>query len=630
MFGRGAQAVLLPVQEKLCSGADGGLVFASVLQRHQEIEGSICPLQCLSTPCKMMSAHRCRTQNVGSWNMRPRGAAAHDLPSCCSKYLLSSSPSHRLVADGQNRPGRVHASSVRRYDCEIGKGCSQKALQNDGRENKGHRLKTKWNCRRVTSLASAASAPGLASGQCYVCSHCRMQSLQVGTKMAVAARELTSVRRPPHTMKGQEVAVMLSAAAVGSRSTGSVLVRRGRPGSSQARSPCSRSASEDGDIISHLDREDSSQEGESPLLLGVAISEKEGEIQVMGCSENELSNVSNGPPLPMGKMLADNERLETPSPETSNHEAEVFQAPRGGEEVGAGTEGERQGTEEGKTADASALQPAGKIDYGELWHLHRWSIPWSGGSTALGMVGWLLSFVVTGYGVTLAAMKLGLTRSQLNMDPDAQALFLLVNQSVQTIVGVLAITLVVKPFEPLPEDLFVFDVRRPRFRLKDGWLLWAGIGLAGAVVAVQVSSQVVSFFHGGEMPPREKNEALMQLLPLIGVSGTTTFSLLTVTGACAPLLEEFVFRGFLMTSLTKWLPTSLAIVLSASAFAMAHFTPAEFPQLFSLGLILGFSYARTRNLLTPMIIHSLWNSSVILLLTLLHMQGYNISEFLNQ
>ena len=34
-------------------------------------------------------------------------------------------------------------------------------------------------------------------------------------------------------------------------------------------------------------------------------------------------------------------------------------------------------------------------------------------------------------------------------------------------------------------------------------------------------------------------------------------------------------------------------------------------ELVVLGLVLGFSYARTRNLLTPMLIHSLWNSGVL-------------------
>jgi hypothetical protein len=47
------------------------------------------------------------------------------------------------------------------------------------------------------------------------------------------------------------------------------------------------------------------------------------------------------------------------------------------------------------------------------------------------------------------------------------------------------------------------------------------------------------------------------------------------------------------------------------------------PLLFSnlvhcyAGVVLGFSYAQTRNLLTPITIHAFWNSGVILLLTFL-------------
>ena len=40
-------------------------------------------------------------------------------------------------------------------------------------------------------------------------------------------------------------------------------------------------------------------------------------------------------------------------------------------------------------------------------------------------------------------------------------------------------------------------------------------------------------------------------------------SLLTVTAVLAPLLEETVFRGFLLTSLTKFMPTPAAVFLSA-------------------------------------------------------------------
>ena len=36
-----------------------------------------------------------------------------------------------------------------------------------------------------------------------------------------------------------------------------------------------------------------------------------------------------------------------------------------------------------------------------------------------------------------------------------------------------------------------------------------------------------------------------------------------------------------------------------------------------IGVVLGFSYAKSGNLLTPMIVHGLWNSGVLLLLTFL-------------
>jgi membrane protease YdiL (CAAX protease family) len=99
------------------------------------------------------------------------------------------------------------------------------------------------------------------------------------------------------------------------------------------------------------------------------------------------------------------------------------------------------------------------------------------------------------------------------------------------------------------------------------------------------------------------------------------FSVLTVTSVLAPLLEEVVFRGFLLASLTKWLPTPGAVVFSSVVFGAAHLAPRDFPQLVTLGIVLGFSYARTRNLLTPMFIHSLWNSGVLIVVAALVATG---------
>ena len=41
-------------------------------------------------------------------------------------------------------------------------------------------------------------------------------------------------------------------------------------------------------------------------------------------------------------------------------------------------------------------------------------------------------------------------------------------------------------------------------------------------------------------------------------------------------------------------------------------------------MVLGFSYARTRNLLTPMTIHAMWNSGVLVVIAALMATGQDI------
>lgn len=224
---------------------------------------------------------------------------------------------------------------------------------------------------------------------------------------------------------------------------------------------------------------------------------------------------------------------------------------------------------------------------------------------------------------TAAIPYLGLRLEELSLDEKAEILF--VDQSITTAAVLGVLYGITRTFQPVPEDLFRYDLKEP-FNLQRGWLLWAGIGLIGALLAVAVTGYAMSLFSG-ETPQRE-TDALVRLLPLIGSSGVSTACLLGITGVLAPFLEETIFRGFFMVSLTKWVPTPVAVLISAAVFALAHLTPGEFPQLFVLGTALGLSYAQTRNLITPITIHSLWNSGVILLLTFLQLQGYDIKELL--
>ncbi|XP_027153985.1 uncharacterized protein LOC113753910 isoform X1 [Coffea eugenioides] len=255
--------------------------------------------------------------------------------------------------------------------------------------------------------------------------------------------------------------------------------------------------------------------------------------------------------------------------------------------------------------------------------LRRWDVPWKWQTVSLTSLACGLSFVLTGLIETAAIPYLGVQIRELSLDEKAEILFL--DQAITTAAVLAVLYGITSSFGPLPEDVFRYDIREP-FNLQKGWIVWAGIGLVGALAAIALTGVAVSFFSG-ETPQRE-TDALVRLLPLIGSSSISTACLVGITGILAPLLEETVFRGFFMVALTKWLPTPLSIVVSAAVFAIAHLTPGEFPQLFVLGIALGLSYAQTRNLLTPITIHALWNSGVILLLTFLELQGYDIREMI--
>ncbi|KAI4379218.1 hypothetical protein MLD38_005542 [Melastoma candidum] len=255
--------------------------------------------------------------------------------------------------------------------------------------------------------------------------------------------------------------------------------------------------------------------------------------------------------------------------------------------------------------------------------LERWEVPWEWPTLSLTFLACGLSFVLTGLVGSATLPYLGLRIEELSLDEKAE--ILLLDQGFTTAAVLAVLYGITGTFKPLPEDLFRYDLREP-FDFRRGWLLWAAAGLSGAVLAITLVGVAMSFYRG-ENPERE-TDSLVRLLPLIGSSGVSTACLVAITGVLAPLLEESVFRGFLMVSLTKWVPTPVAVLISAAVFAFAHLAPGEFPQLFVLGAALGLIYAQTRNLLAPITLHALWNSGVILILTFLQLQGYDIRELL--
>lgn len=99
---------------------------------------------------------------------------------------------------------------------------------------------------------------------------------------------------------------------------------------------------------------------------------------------------------------------------------------------------------------------------------------------------------------------------------------------------------------------------------------------------------------------------------ILGTSSWATQALwFGVLAVCAPVWEELMFRGFLLPSLARYLPHWAAIAATSLIFALVHFSRDGLLPLLLLGCVFGASYAYTRNLLAPIVLHSLWNVGLL-------------------
>jgi len=98
---------------------------------------------------------------------------------------------------------------------------------------------------------------------------------------------------------------------------------------------------------------------------------------------------------------------------------------------------------------------------------------------------------------------------------------------------------------------------------------------------------------------------VLRLLRSLGPGSVLLF--LFVLGVAVPVLEEFFFRGCLLSALqNRWGPR-VALVGSALCFGVAHLNPMLFPLYFLLGILTGRLAQKRGGLLAPVAFHSLNN-----------------------
>jgi membrane protease YdiL (CAAX protease family) len=79
------------------------------------------------------------------------------------------------------------------------------------------------------------------------------------------------------------------------------------------------------------------------------------------------------------------------------------------------------------------------------------------------------------------------------------------------------------------------------------------------------------------------------------------------TVVIASVGEELIFRGFIQRIFERNMRGTIAVVLASLVFGLAHFSMAILPGVTVLGIVFGYLFFRTGNLLYPVFAHALYN-----------------------
>lgn len=257
-------------------------------------------------------------------------------------------------------------------------------------------------------------------------------------------------------------------------------------------------------------------------------------------------------------------------------------------------------------AKSSPLQPTPNFN---------WRTPWQLQTTWEVMVFWFIAYVA------MSQIFLPLALRLLNIFPDSswsskdRAIFILIPYITAMAPMLLIFKGVLQKFLPLPNYLFNFKF------WTWNWLGWGVGGYIAAIPIVLIVSALNQQLLGGQGGGNP-------LLPILAEDQNDIAKLVLwmTVAIAAPFFEELLFRGFLLPSLVSGfsqriksnsLSTFMGILISGLGFAIAHLNLGDILPLTALGMIMGFVYTRSQNLLAPMLLHGLWNSGTFFTLLVL-------------
>jgi len=212
---------------------------------------------------------------------------------------------------------------------------------------------------------------------------------------------------------------------------------------------------------------------------------------------------------------------------------------------------------------------------------------------------WFAAFWVVGlWIIPIVAQEVGVSKQSLTYR--GQALYSLVTDIAEGTVGLAILHRCLSRFRPLPGEWFPVTWRGK-------WYVEACLGCLTFPLVnhlSQINLDLLPF--PAPFSATQVEQSIMSKDPI------ATLLYAVVVSVCAPIWEEVIFRGFLLPSLTRYLPVWGSIFVSSIAFALAHFSIQRMLPLTFLGLVMGIVFVRSQNLLASILLHSLWNGFVFL------------------
>ncbi|KAM2256761.1 hypothetical protein COP1_047133 [Malus domestica] len=187
-------------------------------------------------------------------------------------------------------------------------------------------------------------------------------------------------------------------------------------------------------------------------------------------------------------------------------------------------------------------------------------------------------------------------------DPQTEAISLLGAQTLELIAALLLLQSTAKP-----QYKFVNFFKANKLSKERSWLLASVVGFGFLFMLVFLTS----FLADRVVGPKDINNPVLKEILLS--SNISQAACVLVYCFITPVLEETVYRGFLLASMlstTKW---QSAVLISSAIFSAAHLSGENFLQLFIIGCVLGCSYCWTGNLSSPILIHSLYNAMTLMI-----------------